>query len=191
MTVALDELRSAVNEELGPAADLFAAGYIDRLINEGQKRYEPDVLRARIDAINIPSNTLTFELPSDFIRLNKFFRNANSADLEPFELHGNLMAFYERTTALFSGRIAYSASWPAITEDQECILPPVAADGLIAYALYRCYKRIASNRVDYRRYSTMVGNQASVADIDALSQSYLDEWADAGQSAIILPEPSS
>jgi hypothetical protein len=51
------------------------------------------------------------------------------------------------------------------------------------YALHRFFRKLASNRVQYKRYSTLLGaNAVSVADLqqesDRLLQDYFDARAD-------------
>lgn len=188
MSRSLAELLDSVNQELGDAAPLIPNSAIERFINEGQSRYEPEVLLPSVDATVVWSEDDTsVALPTDFAELTDIIPTYDSGYRVPqYFVHGTSLQFTSPAPTDFTGRLFYLAHFPTITNAQSCTLPGAAADGLVSYALYKCFKRIASSRTLYKRYSTLVNNQTDVKDLESLSENHFNDYIDARDSAAVL-----
>jgi len=185
---SLAELVDAVNQELGDASELMPNSAIERFLNEGQSRYEPEILLPSIDTtITWAEDDLSVALPSDFVELTDLIATYDSGYRVPqFFVHGQTAHFTSPAPTAFTGRLFYLARYPTITNAQSCTLPSAAADGLVSYALYKSFKRIASSRTLYKRYSTLVNNQTDVKDLESLSENHFNDYIDARDSAAVV-----
>lgn len=182
---SLAYLVDSVNEQLGDAAPLIPDESIERWVNEGQRRYEPDLLLPSVaTGITWADRASSAALPTDLAEVVRFLPATGKYHPPEFALHGTTIHFLlPDVVRAFSGTILYLAHFPAITTDDPCQLPETAIDGLVSFALYRAYKRIASNRVQYKKYSTLVNNQTSVADLVSMASDYLADFEDSRTSA--------
>lgn len=184
-------LRNAVQETLGDIDELIPAGFIDRAINEGQRRMQPDLLLEKSAVASIAIGAETFQLPSDLVRISRFRPDNGVAPLAEFHKHGTVIYFVAPLVRAFTGTLLYGASFPDITSDVNTQVPPAAADGLVSFALYKSYRRLASNRAEYRKFATIVGNGVSMGDLEATAEAHLADWRDALASVVELEAPVS
>ena len=177
---SLSYLVDSVEEQLGDVKDLIPPAFTERAVNEGQRRYEPQILLPKSIAISWADDAMTVSLPTDFVEIATVQALASPIGAFPLQTrrHGNNLYFYEKQPA-FSGMLHYFAHYPDITDDDDSLLPQVAVDGLISYALYKAWKKIASNRTDYRRYSTLVNNQTDINDLASLSEAHFNDYLEA------------
>lgn len=177
---SLAYLVSSVDDELGDVADLIPPGFVERAVNEGQRRYEPHVIRPMTVALSWAADATSVALPTDFVEIATVIPTTLSSSCFPKQTrrHGTTLYFYCPQPA-FTGTLHYFAHYPDITDLVDSLLPQVATDGLVSYALYKAWKRIASNRTDYRRYATLVNNQTDIADLQALSEAHFNDYVEA------------
>lgn len=177
---SLAYLTASVDDQLGVVADLIPAGFIERAVNEGQRRYEPQILLPVSVALTWADDAISVALPADFVEIAAVIGDTTTHGALPLQTrrHGNTLYFYCKQRA-FSGMLHYFAHYPDITDDTDSALPQVATDGLISYALYKAWKRIASNRTDYRKYATLVNNQTDISDLSALSEAHFNDYLEA------------
>ena len=191
MSRSLSLLVDSVTDELGDVASLVSIGVIERAINEGQTRMEPMVLLEVATDFGWSALAGVVTLPDDLYELVRLEPDEDHRYIEIRRHRKHANALYFKSPSLveaWDGTLFYRAHYPTITADQDCLLPDSAADGLVSYALYKVYKRIASNRTDYRKFSTLVNNATSVGDLLDLSNTHLQDWADARDSAQTIQE---
>lgn len=177
----LSYIVDSVEEQLGDVKDLIPPAFTERAANEGQRRYEPQILLPKSIALSWAADSISVALPTDFVEIATVIPSA-TVTTAPFpqeiRRHGNTLFFYCKQSA-FTGTLHYFAHYPDITDDDDSQLPQVATDGLISYVLYKAWKKIASNRTDYRRYSTLVNNQTDISDLAALSEAHFNDYLEA------------
>lgn len=194
MSQTLSELTQAVTESLGDIAEIFDVSFIHRALNSGQARYEPELLRQRTSAITLAADDATYTLPTDFARLDKIVPDVDylGFPFPSFTIYAGTMIFADSSVVdVWTGTLLYRAHYPTVTEDQDCLLSDTACDGLVSFALHRCYRRLAAGRAEYKRYSTIVGSNAvSVAELEQMAQLHLQDYEDGRASGIELPPPA-
>lgn len=195
VTYSLGYLTAAVYEALGgDISEIFEDSFIERTLNAGQARYEPDLLRERTSATTWLDDATSFALPSDFAFLDRLMPDADNINtpLPDFTTYAGSMLFNDpNCVRAWTGTLLYRAHFPAITESQVCLLPATACDGLISFALHACFRRLAAGRAEYKRYSTIVGaNAVSVSELEQIAQLHLQDFEDGRASALTLPPPS-
>lgn len=189
--LTLSYLRDAVIEDLGDVAALVGSGFVDRAINEGQRRLQPDILLAKtLTGVAIAQDATTYTLPTDLIEITRFVgSDDNASDLPGYLQHGATIYFAYPVASDWAGVLHYRASYPDITETVDCQLPSGAADALISFALYKSFRRFAANRAEYRKFATIVGNGVTMADLENTAEAHLQDFADAAAAATTLPAP--
>lgn len=194
MDRTLAYLVAAVEEDLGDIAEVFGGSFIERAVNEGQARLEPDVLREQSAAISWVDFAATAALPADFHSVQSFVPDTASryVNIGPYDIWADTLRFRDsQCVRAWAGTLLYRAHYPAITADQACLLPLAAADGLISYALYKAFRRLAAGRAEYKKYSTLVGgNAVSVSELEQTAQLHLQDFEDARKAGTHLPAPS-
>lgn len=192
MSKSLAYLVGAVENDLGDVADAFPEGFFERAINEGQARYEPDILlRKVLTSVTIAADATTYALPTDAYDVERFqpTLDTNSPQLPGYTIVGGTVYFILPVSDDWSGTLFYRAHYPDVTDAQECLLPAAAADGLISFALYRAFRRLAAGRSEYRKYATLVGNSVSMSDLEQAASIHLQDYEEARTSAFVLADP--
>ena len=192
MSRSLTYLVDAVTNDLGDVATAFPDGFFERALNEAQARFEPEILRRRIvTGVTIAADATTYTLPTDAYDVERFQATVDtgSPELSTFTIVDGVVYFQRPVARDWTGVLFYRAHFPDITDAQECLLPNAAADGLISFALYRAFRRLAAGRSEYRRYATLVGNAVAMADLEQAASIHLQDFEEARQSAMILPDP--
>ena len=193
MSVDLITLTTAVQDQLGDDLnDFIPTGFIERSLNEAQRRAEPDLLKDKSITVSLASGATTYVLPTDCREILDLTPDENIYYLLPeMREHGDTLYFRCALTDAWTGRLFYRASYPKITPTQECELPGAAPDALVSFALYRCYHRVASNRAEFRKFATIAGNGVSIGDLQNAAEAHLQDYKDAVASATDLPLPES
>lgn len=192
--LTLGYLRDAVLDDLGDVAGLIGGDFIDRAINEGQRRLEPDILLDKTAAVSLVADAATYALPADLVEITRFLPDPTATsqpDFPGYQRHGATIYFHCPLTVAWAGTLLYRAHFPAITDDAPCQLPAGAADALISFGLYKSFRRLASNRAEYRKFATIVGNGTTMADLENTAEAHLQDFADAGNAAAVLPSPAT
>ncbi len=193
MSQSLSTLTAAVEESLGDIAEVFETSFIQRNLNSGQARYEPELLRERTTTLTWADDATTATLPTDFAKLDRLMPSSDyrNVPIPDYTIYAGTMLFRDPECVLaWSGTMLYRAHYPSITDSQDCLLSDTACDGLVSFALHRCYRRLAAGRAEYKRYSTIVGSNAvSVAELEQMAQLHLQDYEDGRASGIELPPP--
>lgn len=193
MSRSLALLVSAVENDLGPVAEAFPEGFFERAINEGQARYEPEILRRRVvTGVTIAEDATTYALPADAYDVEEFRAtvDTSSPELSTYTIVDGTCYFARPVARDWTGIVIYRAHYPDVTDSQECLLPTAAMDGLISFALYRAFRRLAAGRAEYRRYATLTGNAVAMSDLEQAASIHLQDYEQARASAEILPDPA-
>ncbi len=181
MSLALSVIRDYAKDEVGTTlAALISDADWNRYINEGIYRMEYGVETAT--AISWAADDTDIDLPADFQTPDKI-EVLDGMQLPPGRFFGGKYYFTDPTGAFSSGSgtLFYYADPSALSADGDLSdLPRVADGGVVAFAVYRAYKRISSSRAEYTRYSTVLqANGVQMEDLAALSDQYYAEFLEA------------
>jgi hypothetical protein len=174
---SLSELIGDVEAEVGePASNLLDERQIARWLNAGQTRLR--LRRPRVATIIWEAGDRAVDLPADFASLESIQTDVGST-LGPHRVFGSTLEVLNAQGAYCTGsaRLRYFAAWPGITGASDSLLPPAGDEALVSYCLYRFFKKLASSRAEYRRYSTVAGqNGVDINELDALSERHLQDF---------------
>jgi hypothetical protein len=179
----------AFDEEAGDAASLATTTEKDRWFNQGMHRLGK--WKGYSTALTWAAGDKTESLPQNFIQVYRLVYDTGIAD-QPWYVFGTgwgtagkqlIIRDPAGASAAGTATLYYWGYWPDMSATVASELPPDLDAGCLYYALHRFFRKLASNRVQYSRYSTLLGaNAVSVADLqnesDRLLQDYLDTRAD-------------
>jgi hypothetical protein len=173
-------IAAAFNEEAGDAASLAVNTEIWRWFSEGQ---------ARLGRYVETSTTLTWAAAANVVALPAGFSSISSLDYDsgvtdqPFRVFGKQLVIDEPggTSAAGTARLYYWAERAVVDASGDVTAGSLQEDyACIYYALHRFYRKLASNRVQYKRYSTLLGaNAVTVSDLQNESDRLLQDFVDA------------
>lgn len=182
-----DELGSDIVTLLGASVD----DDIERYLNEGQRRlgwYSEKYTTLTWDAADT-----TVSLPADYCEIDTIEVDAG-VRMPRFRVWNKTIYFSDPDGASQSGtaRLFYLAHVADLTTGADSTeLPEVGDGGLVSFACYRAYKRIASSRTEYKRYSTiMQTNGVEIQDLASLSDQYYADFLEA-KEALPLRDPTT
>lgn len=181
MSATRAQLRDYAKDELGTdLASLISDDDFDRYINDAIRRL--GYYLEETATLTWNSGDTSVALPADFVAEDRI-QGAETVSL-PRErrIWGNTMYFQvEGVDSDGSATLFYFAEHPALDDDADATALPGTADtALVAFVCYRAYKRIASSRADYRRYSTLVqANGVDVSELASISDQYYAEFLEA------------
>lgn len=183
-----DAMIVAFDAEASVAASLAVAALKIQWWNEGQARlgfYKPstaDITWAAADR--------SVSLPAGFISLDKIVVDDGDT-VEPWRVFGSALVIDDPTGASAAGgaRIYYWGQFTEMTTSTTATELTLAQDyACLYYALSRFYKRLSSSRAYYKRYATLVGqNAVSVQDLQDEAASYYQDFLDARDDIKPLP----
>jgi hypothetical protein len=183
-----DDYILSFDAEASDIATLATAAQKILWFNEGQTRLNryagryADVTWAAIDR-SVP-------LPSDFISLDKIVPSSGS-HAESWRVFGNFLVIDDPLGPGEDGgaRVYYWAEWTPMTTATTATELSLAQDySCLYYALSRFYKKIASNRAFYKRYATLVGqNAVSMTDLQQEADRYYQDFLES--RADLPPDP--
>lgn len=179
---------TAFDAEAGDIAALATAAQKIIWFNEGMQRLR----QWRPETVDITWSALDREvgLPDDFVQLDKIVDDLDSIR-QDWRVWGRDLVMDDPSGASGDGsaRVYYWAEFEAMTTSTTATeLSPAQDYACLYYALHRFYKKLASNRLFYKRYSTLVGaNASSVTDLQQESDRYLDDFLQARDD--FRPEP--
>lgn len=179
--LSLSVLRDYAKDEVGTElATLISDSDWDRYINEGIFRMEYAVEATA--AITWAADDTSFDLPADFQTPDKI-EVLDGTQLPPGRFFGGKYYFTDPTGAFSSGSgtLFYYADPSVLSGDSDTSdLPRVGDGGVVAFAVYRAYKRIGSSRAEYTRYSTVLqANGVQMEDLASMSDQYYAEFLEA------------
>lgn len=179
MPKPLADFQTEFNEEVGDLSSLAVPGEVERWVNEG---------RTRIGVLDFKTATVTWNagdtevtLPSDFVTFSDL-RGDELGALGPYEVWGNKLLVKRPDGARADGSalLLYRAYFPAIDAENDSVLPEEGNRALLSYALYRFFKKLSASRVNYRRYATLVGqNAVQIEDLQAEADRHYSDAVDA------------
>lgn len=180
-------LGTAFDAEAGDVATLATAALKVKWFNEGQERllkYKPST-----SDITWAAAARTVSLPADFIELVKVVTDEGYV-AQPWRVFGANLVIDSSDGALSAGaaRLYYLASYTALAIPGTSQLSAQNDTACLYYALSRFYRRLASNRAYYKRYATMVGqNAVTMSDLQQEAERYYQDFLDAREDAQPLP----
>ncbi len=173
-------IATAFNEEAGDAASLASDTEKWRWFSEGQSRLGRYIEDSA--ALTWAAGATTVALPSDLILIDRL-NYADGVNREGFRVFGRELVIDDPSGASDAGAatLYYWSERPVIDSSGDTSVGTQQEDwACIYYALHRFFRKLASNRVQYRRYSTLLGaNAVSVADLQAESDRLLQDFIDA------------
>lgn len=185
------ELIDNFYDELGgvdsPLAQLVDTTDVVRWLNDGQRRLGWYVRKTA--ALTWASTDTSVDLPADFFDLAKV-RPDVVTSIPAFDVWGTKLLFTNPDGAPTSGNatLLYLARPAAITDTQDSELTDEGDTGIVAFALYRLFKKLSNSRAEYKRYSTLVGaNGVSMEDLQDKALAWYDEFVSSGDS--LPPDP--
>ena len=185
-----DDFVTAFDAEAGDIAALATSVQKILWFNEGQTRLLR--LKATFDDVSWTLADRDIALPGDFKQLNKIIPDADSS-VEPWEVWGNFLILEDPSgaTADGSARLYYWAEWTPMTTATLATELTLAQDNAcMYYALSRFYRKLSSNRAYYKRYATLVGqNAVTMTDLQQEADRYYQDFLDARED--FEPDPPS
>ena len=174
----LDEFLADFEAEVG--AELFAltsAGEVTRWLNQGQRR-----LGWKQDAeatVTWTAAATEVALPTDCYRPFRLIPNSDTV-LPAHKIRQTSIRFLideDGVSDAGTAKLLYEADYPAITDTADSELSTHGDDAVLAFALYRFFRKLATNRANYQRYSVTQGvNAISVDDLVNVMNQHLDEF---------------
>lgn len=178
--LSIDEFIENFRREIGQEiSQLVQDPEIERWVNAGQSRLR--FYQQKVADFTWLADATGFDLPSDFHHPEQLRVDLDSDSAVP---PGSYWAGEYRFDGVVSlggsGQLYYFADFPRISGTQDSLLPDLGDDAVASYLLYRFWKRTASSRADYRRYSTLAqANGVDISELDALSERHLADFNDA------------
>ncbi len=190
MPATIDNLTDRVLEDVGASVGELVRRYeIQGWLNIGVGRL-PALYRLST-SFSWLANDGSIVLPSDFVKLDRL--TVSTGRLPAHTIWGGSLVFYDPATAAGSGTLFYCGYFPGVSASVASSLPPAGEDAIVSYALFRFYRKLASSRADFRRYTAITGQAGlEVADLDAVSERYRQDFLDARADLeeIELSEPT-
>ena len=185
-----DAFVAAFNMEAGDTvATLATEPQKIQWFNEGQERL---LRRApRFTDLTWVSGQRSVDLPADFVSLDKFIYNADSSR-DRWRVWGRTFVHDDTDGAQGDGgaRVYYWGEWSQMVDAMPGVTElSVAQDYACMYfALHRFYKRLSSNRAYYKRYATLVAQNAiSMSDLQQEADRYYQDFLDAREDLELDP----
>lgn len=184
-----DEYIVAFDMEAGDTVSTLAiAAQKIQWFNEAQERL---LRRApRFTDLTWSEGDRIVDLPADFVSLDKLVYDTDSSR-DKFRVWGRTFVSDDTDGAMGDGgaRVYYWGEWDQMTTGTTATELSVSQDYACMYfALHRFYKRLSSSRAFYKRYATLVGqNAVSMSDLQQESDRYYQDFLDARED--LEPDP--
>jgi hypothetical protein len=178
----------AFDAETGDAAPLTDQTTRILWYNEGQAR----LIRKKAAYVDVSwamgaREIFTF---ATFLQLDKIVWNTDTVP-EPFRVWGDSLVIEDPAGAAAAGgaRLYYWAEFtPMVVGTPATETTPTEDYACLYYALARFYRRLASNRSIYTRYSTLLGqNAVSMSDLQQEYERYYQDFVDSRED--VEPKP--
>jgi hypothetical protein len=179
---------AAFDAETGDAAPLADLSIRILWYNEGQAR----LVRKKAAHVDATWAKGDREVVTDtkFLQLDKIVWNADTIP-ESFRVWGESLIIEDPAGASGAGgaRLYYWAEFAPMAVDTPATeTTPVEDYACLYYALSRFYRRLASNRSIYTRYSTLLGqNAVSMSDLQQEYERYYQDFIDSRED--VEPKP--
>lgn len=180
MSYTQAEIKTAFDEEAGDASSLADVTEVTRWFNDGMARL--GWLKPKTAVLTWAADARSVALPTDFASLDRLsFDEGVSA--QPWEQFGTLTLEIEDAQGASSAgtaKLYYWAYWPDVTDSVDSALPRVGDAACLYYALSRFYKKLCSSRALYKRYATLLGqNAVTFDDLASQAEVWFNEYLDA------------
>lgn len=183
-----DDFIVAFDAEAGDIASLAVAASKIQWFNEGQERlnqWHPDFVD-----VAWQGGDRSVDLPADFVELSAVVYD-EGAMVQDWRVWGQTLVIDDSNGATGAGsaRVFYWAEFAPMTVATLATQLSRAQDfACLYYALHRFFKRLSSNRAFYKRYATLVGqNAVTMSDLQQESDRYYQDFLDARED--LKPEP--
>jgi hypothetical protein len=186
----LEDFRAALTDELGDAADLIRDEQLDRWVNRGRVRL--GLLEAKAVDLTWNDNDSEVLFPDDFVRFDRLIATPTIAIIPQYTVLARSLSFFdpERVTT-GSGTLYYGASYEPVSGAVGSTMPAMADEAVVSYALARFFRRIATTRSDFRRYTTVTGQSGiDVADLIDLAERH-DADFEAARADLVNAAPAA
>lgn len=192
--LSLEELHEEFYDEIGGVdgdlARFVEDADITRWLNHGQRRL--GWLLESSGTVTWSAGDTEAAFPSDCFKPGKFIV-ATGTVMPSYRLWNDGFFFLHPDGAGSDGSVTllYHARPAAITGSQDSELTEEGDQAIVAYALYRFFKKMATTRSDYEQYATLTGgNGIDVEALLAQADRCYDEFLAAEQS-LPVPEAST
>jgi hypothetical protein len=175
-----DTYITSFDAEAGDISTLATAAQKIIWFNEAQAR----LLRRKplTDDITWLAADRTVALNADFVQMDKIVWSDGSS-AEPWRVWGENLIIDDEDGASASGgaRVYYWGEWTEMTTATTATDLSLSQDyTCLYYALSRFYRKLSSNRAYYKRYATLVGQNAiSMSDLQQEADRYYQDFLDA------------
>lgn len=184
--MTLEEIREAVRDEIGALYELIRDEQVDRWANRGQAQ-----LALRVGTkitLSWADGAASVSLPADCVAVDRLVSMTTCLP-EHVRIGGPVggsLAFLDpASVAAGEADLYYQADLAKITGSSASLGSSLADEAIISYALSRFYRRVAGSRADYRRYSTITGqNGVDVADLEDLADAHFRDFVDARERLV-------
>lgn len=191
----LANLRDYVKDELGSDIVTLLGANVDadilRYLNEGQRRL--GWYAERYTTLTWDAGDASVALPSGFCEVDTLEPDSG-VRVSRYRIWNGTLYFLDPNGAAQSGtaRLFYLGHVADLAADADITEIPEVGDGaIVSFSCYRAYKRIASSRADYTRYSTvMQANGVEIQDLASLSDQYYADFLE-GKEALPLRNSST
>ena len=183
-----DDYIASFDAEAGDIAALATSAQKILWFNEGQTR----LIRfaSRYDDVTWVATDREVPLPADFIQLDKIIPDVDS-NAEAWRVFGSLLVIDDPFGPGQDGgaRVYYWAEWTPMTTSTTATELTLGQDyACLYYALSRFYRKISSNRAYYKRYATLVGqNAVTMTDLQQEADRYYQDFLES--RADLPPDP--
>lgn len=181
MTWSDDTYITAFDAEAGDIATLGTSAQKIIWFNEGQAR----LLRRKptyADVTWIAGDRSVTIVASGFVQLDKIVFTDDTT-IEPWRVWGKTLILDDPDGATAAGgaRVYYWGEFTEMTTATTATDLNLSQDyACLYYALHRFYKKLSSNRAYYKRYATMVGqNAVTMTDLQQEADRYYNDFLDA------------
>ena len=174
----LDELLDEFEDEVGTELmGMTSPEEVTRWLNKGQRR-----LGWKVDAeasVTWAAAATEVDLPADCYRPFRLVPNSDTV-IPAHKIRQTSIRFLvdeDGVSDAGTAKLIYEADYPAITDAAASELSVHGDDAIVAFALYRFFRKLATNRANYQRYSVTQGvNAVSVDDLVNVMNQHLDEF---------------
>lgn len=182
------EFSDEVGADLVALVDVTAGGDVDRWLSEGLRRL--GWLLEQTASLTWNAGATSVALPADYYKVSDVVP-ATGTRLPAYRVFGTVIRFLDPDGAEADGEatLYYHARHADIDDANPSTLPDEGNRALQAFLLYRFWKKLATNRSDYRRYATIAGqNAVDIDELTAMADRALDDFLSL-QGALPLQEP--
>lgn len=173
VTTTRKNIRDRVVGYLDEISTLFGPEELDAWMDEGLRRLSPVLLAEKRDILRLPAGGASVALPADCVYVLRVY---GVAELPSWREYAGTLYFSEVVNAEVFTDVAveYLGGWDAMASDDAspCPLADWQADVLVFYTVARAFRRLATNRADYRRYATVMNNQVDLEDLERLAATW-------------------